>query len=369
MVQDVSLTLDPANPAQWGSGRVSMSQLIDTVQKNCTITDARHARDMTMCTFLLEMREYFRWEMEIPFHARVPKDELGEWLNARENIWNTVEEEDFAPLPLNDSGVDPFEFDLVNRELIPQGLVYSSGLGRFRKPHFVLAQLQRQEQREGLNVLVAGCEYARDLIAPPATLRNGTIFLRMDSIRRLLWNKYEEWQWREKSSALGRAFMYYGFDKDVERGLDRMAEAEAETMILHEVGEARAEKLLGDAWGTMLNQLTSKHAELLARAVRDHLADCLVTLPTLLQRQADGSMHFYIANLSGLRRALFPILITAYEQWQQTADSEKFLSMLAHAESHWLKMARELMDTFNTDASNGDARLNHLAGHLESISL
>lgn len=366
MVQDVSPN---STAAEFAPGRVSMSQLIDTVQKNCTITDARHARDMTMCTFLLEMREYFRWEMEIPFHARVPKDELGDWLNARENIWNTVEEEDFAPLPLNDSGVDPFEFDLVNRELIPQGLVYSSGLGRFRKPHFVLAQLQRQEQREGLNVLVAGCEYARDLIAPPATLRNGTIFLRMDSIRRLLWNKYEEWQWREKDSALGRAFVYYGFDKDIERGLDRMAETEAETMILHEVGEARAEKLLGEAWGVMLGQLTSKHAELLARAVRDHLADCLVTLPTLLQRHAEGSLHFYIANLSGLRRALFPALTTAYEQWQRHPNSKILSDVIAQGDTHWLKTARELMQVFDAEASNGDARLNHLAGHLESISL
>ena len=369
MIQELSPNVHSVNSPGASSSRVSLSQLIDTVQKNCTITDARHARDMTMCTFLLEMREYFRWEMEIPFHARLPKDELGEWLNARESIWDTVEEEDFTPLPLSDNGVDPFEFDLVNRELIPQGLVYSSGLGRFRKPHFVLAQLHRQEQREGLNVLVAGCEYARDLIAPPATLRDGTIFLRMDSIRRLLWNKYEEWQWREKNSALGRAFMYYGFDHDIERGLDRMAEAEAEAMILHEVGEARAEKMLGEAWGAMLNQLTAKHAELLARAVRDHLADCLVTLPTLLQRAAHGSVHFYIANLSGLRRALFPIVITAYEQWQQTGDSEMFLSVITHAESHWLNIARDLMDTFNAEAPNGDARLSHLAGHPEFISL
>ena len=348
---------------------ISMSQLIDTVQRNCTITDARHARDMTMCTFLLEMREYFRWEMEIPFHARVPKEELGDWLNAREHIWNTVEDEDFVPLPLNDSGVDPFEFNQINRELIPHGLVYSSGLGRFRKPHFVLAQLQRQEQREGLNVLVAGCEYARDLIAPPATLRDGTIFLRMDSIRRLLWNKYEEWQWREKDSALGRAFLDFGFDSDIERGLDRMAEAEAETMILHEIGEARAEKLLGEAWGEMLRQLTSKHAELLARAVRDHLADCSVTLPTLLQRGAHGSLHFYIANLSGLRRALFPALCAAYEQWQQEGDDEMLSTAVADGEAHWRRIALQLLQRFQTDTQNGDAQLNHLAGHLESISL
>ena len=352
-----------------GAGQVRMSQLIDTVQKNCTITDARHARDMTMCTFLLEMREYFRWEMEIPFHARVPKDELGDWLNARESIWNTVEEQDFEALPLNASDVDPFESETVNRELIPHGLVYSSGFGRFRKPHFVLAQLQRQEQREGLNVLVAGCEYARDLIAPPATLRNGTIFLRMDSIRRLLWNKYEEWQWREKDTALGRAFTHYGFERDIERGLDQMAEAEAETMILHEIGEARAEKLLGEGWATMLGQLGSKHAELLARAVRDHLADCLVTLPTLMQRQAYGSLHFYIANLSGLRRALFPALSQAYEDWQQHNSTQKLASVIAQGEQHWLEVARKLLSDFQRDPGNGDARLNHLAGHPESISL
>ncbi len=359
---------DISTPTGLGSSQVRMSQLIDTVQKNCTITDARHARDMTMCTFLLEMREYFRWEMEIPFHARVPKDELGDWLNARESIWNTVEEQDFEALPLA-SGVDPFESEIVNRELIPHGLVYSSGFGRFRKPHFVLAQLQRQEQREGLNVLVAGCEYARDLIAPPATLRNGTIFLRMDSIRRLLWNKYEEWQWREKDTALGRAFTHYGFERDIERGLDQMAEAEAETMILHEIGEARAEKLLGEGWGTMLGQLGSKHAELLARAVRDHLADCLVTLPTLMQRQADGSLHFYIANLSGLRRALFPALSQAYEDWQQHNDTHKLATVIAQGEQHWLEVARKLLSDFQRDTQNGDARLNHLAGHPENISL
>src|SRR5574340_266667 len=226
----------------------NLSALIDTVQKNCTIADARHAREMTMCTFLLEMREYYRWEMEIPYGARLPKDELGDWLNARESLWDTVEEEDFAPLPLSEAGIDPFEADDINRALIPQGLVYSSGLGSFRKPHFVLAELKRAEVREGVQVLVVGCEYARDLIAPPAARRDGAIFLRMDAVDRLLWNKYEEWQWKERDTALGRAFAHYDFECDIERGLDRMAEAESEAMILHEIGEARAESLLGDDW-------------------------------------------------------------------------------------------------------------------------
>ena len=340
----------------------NLSALIDTVQKNCTIADARHARDMTMCTFLLEMREYYRWEMEIPYGARLPKDELGDWLNARESLWDTVEAEEFAPLPLNAADIDPFEANDVNRALIPQGLVYSSGLGRFRKPHFVLAELKRAEVREGMQILVAGCEYARDLIAPPAAMRDGAIFLRMDAVRRLLWNKYEEWQWREKESALGRAFAYYDFERNVERGLDRMVEAESEAMILHEVGEARAEKLLGDNWSAMLGRLNSKHAELLTRAVRDHLADCMVTLPTLLEREALGSLHFYLANLSGLRRALFPALPQAYEAWLGNHDTTQLARVVAAAESHWLETARQLMTTFRSDAEGGDAALNRLAG-------
>ena len=346
----------------------NLSALIDTVQKNCTIADARHARDMTMCTFLLEMREYYRWEMEIPYGARLPKDELGDWLNARENLWDTLEEEDFAPLPLNETGIDPFEADDINRALMPLGLVYSSGLGQFRKPHFVLAELKRAEMRDGVQVLVAGCEYARDLIAPPAAMRDGAIFLRMDAVRRLLWNKFEEWQWKEKDTALGRAFAHYDFERDIERGLDRMAEAESEAMILHEIGEARAESLLGKDWNAMLGRLNSRHAELLARAVRDHLADCMVTLPVLLERDAIGSLHFYLANLSGLRRALFPALPQAYEHWLGDRDNAQLAGIVARAEAHWLNAARALVATYHLDPERGDAQLNALAcGDLASL--
>ncbi|MBU1396243.1 MAG: hypothetical protein KKE84_08885 [Gammaproteobacteria bacterium] len=340
----------------------NLSALIDTVQKNCTIADARHARDMTMCTFLLEMREYYRWEMEIPYGARLPKDELGDWLNARESLWDMVEEENFAPLPLSEAGIDPFEADDINRALVPLGLVYSSGLGHFRKPHFVLAELKRAEMREGVQVLVAGCEYARDLIAPPAAMRDGAIFLRMDAVRRLLWNKYEEWQWKDKDTALGRAFAHYDFERDIEYGLDRMAEAESEAMILHEIGEARAESLLGAGWNEMLGQLTSRHAELLVRAVRDHLADCLMTLPTLLEREAIGSLHFYLANLSGLRRALFPALPQAYESWLASRDTNRLADLVSRAETHWLDAARRLTAAYHRDPSEGDAQLNALAG-------
>jgi hypothetical protein len=349
---------------------VDLSALIDTVQKNCSIADARHARDMTMCTFLLEMREYYRWEMEIPYGARLPKEELGNWLSARESEWDAIEEEDFTPLPLNEAAIDPFEVDDINRMLIPHGLVYSSGLGHFRKPHFVLAELKHAEVRDGVQVLVAGCEYARDLIAPPAAMRDGAIFLRMDAVRRLLWNKYEEWQWKEKDTALGRAFAHYDFERGIERGLDRMTEAESEVMILHEIGETRAESLLGEDWASMLGQLDSRHAELLARAVRDHLADSMVTLPTLLERNAIGSLHFYFANLSGLRRALCPNLTQGYEAWLGHRDNNRLAAIVSKAALHWQAAAQQLMAIYHRDPALGNARLNALAsGDHASLKL
>jgi len=141
-----------------------------------------------------------------------------------------------------------------------------------------------------------------------------------------------------------------------------MAEAESEAMILHEISEARAETLLGEDWNAMLGHLKSRHAELLARAVRDHLADCLVTLPTLLEREAIGSLHFYLANLSGLRRALFPALLQAYEAWLGSGDTATLASVVKAAEAHWLDAARHLSATYHRDPAQGDAQLNALAG-------
>jgi hypothetical protein len=141
-------------------------------------------------------------------------------------------------------------------------------------------------------------------------------------------------------------------------------------MILHEIGEARAELLLGGEWNTMLGGLTSRHAELLARAVRDHLADCLVTLPTLLEREAIGSLHFYLANLSGLRRALFPALPQAYERWLAHRDPSQLAGLVTKAEGHWLDKARQLSAQYHRDPSQGDAQINALASSdLASLKL
>jgi hypothetical protein len=99
-----------------------------------------------------------------------------------------------------------------------------------------------------------------------------------------------------------------------------MSDEEAETLILHELGEAKAETLLGPAWPDLIASFSGRRAEILARAVRDNLADCLSTLPRLIERKAAGSMHFYFANFEGVRGKVFPLLTRAYRDWRESGN-------------------------------------------------
>ncbi len=324
-------------------------QLVQSVQRNCHIADARHARETTLCNYLLDMREFYRWEHEVPLARALPRQELGSWISEREALWDGLQADALERLRVGEHSYDAFEVGAINAALVPQGLVYGGGYGRFGKPHFFLAQLERHEQREGLTLFVSGCEYARDLTAPPAALLDGAVFLRCDALRRWLWEKVEIWGARKAEGALKSALEYYGFSADAEAALERMAEQEAETLILHEVGEAMAEPLLGPAWRDLIASFTGRRAEILARAVRDNLADCLSTLPRLIERDAAGSIHSYFANFEGMRSALFPLLAQAYRRWRETGNPDPLRDAARAGSAHWHEAALRLLRVDQSD--------------------
>ena len=320
-----------------------MAPLIEMVQRNCHIADARHAREMTMCTYLLEMREFYRWEHDLPPGSTLPREDIGRWITEREALWEGIVEAEFVPLPLAGALHDPFAAVAVNEALLPQGLVYGAGIGRFRKPHFFLGRLARTETYDGLRVLVCECEYARDLTAIPAALQGGTVIVRREALRQWLWEKAEAWGMKRQPGAMARALAAYDYDTDPAAALARMTERETETLILHERGEYAAGKLLGPGWEEMIAGFTSRRAELAVRAVRDNLADCLVTLPALLGQENAASLHFWFANFDGLRRALFPLLAGAYDQYLASANPATLHSAVAAGHQHWLAVARRLL--------------------------
>ncbi len=318
----------------------NIQQLASAVQTNCHISDARHAGDYGLCTFLLKMREYYRWENEIPLTRSLPKDDLGDWLAEREKLWAGLEARPFEPLPLSGGESDPFDNDAINRELVPAGYVYSGGYGRFHKPMFFLGRLLRKEERAGYTVYVSSCEYARDIDAPPAMLQGRNIFVREECVRRFLWEKIEEWRWNRQNRAMARFLAHYDFDTDPEAALERMTRDEIEAMILHELGEGRAGELLGEAWPAILNSLADARTEIMLRAVRDHLADCLATLPALTAAPNPPSLHFYFANYTGMRRELFPELLDAYRQWAERGDLEPLRVTVAQGADRWQRLAQ-----------------------------
>jgi hypothetical protein len=321
----------------------NLPQLASAVQRNCDISDARYAGDYGLCTFLLKMREYYRWENELPFARVLPRDELGDWLKTREQAWERIETDAFAPLPLARGELDPFDAEAANRELLPQGCVYGAGYGRFQKPVFFLGRLLRVEERAGCTILISSCEYARELAAPPAVLQGRTIFVRLESVRRYLWEKIEEYQWRKQGNAMARALASYDFVADTESALQRMADSEMETMILHEIGEAMAGDLLGEAWGAMALQLSRTRSEPVARAVRDLLADCLSTLPGLLERHNLPALHFYFATFDAPRRELFPQALDAYEHFAGGGTTDRLWRVVREGKERWLERARGLL--------------------------
>ncbi|MEW6163576.1 MAG: Sfum_1244 family protein [Pseudomonadota bacterium] len=322
----------------------NFNALVEAVQRNCHIADARHAREMTLCTYLLEMREFYRWEAGIAPGAPLERPEVGAWLNAREALWETLAAEDFGALPLAGATCEPFAVAAINRALVPHGLVYGAGIGRFGKPHFFLGRLDRQEAADGLTVLVCGCEYARDLTAMPAALQGGTVIVRREALRQWLWEKAEAWALKQAPGALALALAAHDYASDPRAALERMADAETETLILHERGEHAAGRLLGTGWEDRLACTRKRRAEILMRAVRDNLADSLVTLPALIEREAWPSLWFWCANLDGMRRELWPALANFPVEKVSAGGTAAELGALArNGAAHWESVARRLL--------------------------
>ena len=321
----------------------------EAIRTNCNISDARHAGDYTLCVYLLKMREYYRWENNIPFSKPLPQQDLSDWLTQREAHWETLEDKPMETVPVPGSRHDPFDTSAINASLNDHGFAYSSGYGRNMKPVFFFAALERREQHDGYTLIVTGREYARDLAAPPAMSRERTIYIRRESLRRMLWEKIEEWRWNKPANAMRNAIRCYDFDNAAERSLEAMTDTELHSALLHEIGEVEAGKLLGEGWEAMLAALPSGKAEIMLRAVRDNLADCLVTLPALLERAVPAALHFYVGNMSNMRKALFPSLVSAYDAWTVSGNITELQAVSARAAKHWQSLALDLLNIYSHD--------------------
>ena len=339
-----------------------LDDLAAAVQRNCDLADAVHAQDLSLCTYLLQMREFFRWERGLALDRLPDRGEVGRWIATRESLWEALAgqaDPSFAQLPIA-SGLDAFDEAAANERLDEFGLIYAAGLGRFRRPEFVLAERIESHAREGATIVVTGREHARGMNPPMAASRGDQVLVRRDVLRRWLGTRLELSQQRPSAEGLCAAVDAWRVDDDREGALERIATAETETLILHELGERRAAALLGPQWEQMLAALDDPRSEIVARAIRDLFADCESTLPTLLERDERASIHFWFANLEGMRGLLAPELRAGYLRWRSDGPAGPGVAAaLAEAvqaqREHWLARAREMLAAWRDAAGAGVA--------------
>lgn len=327
-------------------------QISQAVQRNCDIADAKSAADYSLCIYLLKMREFYRWEKKLPFDTSLSKEGIGEWITNRESLWESLTDSEYQPLEFDGASFDPFDTDSINAAFVPHGLVYSGGIGTRNHPHFFLAKLLRVEKKNGFTILISTDELARDLTAPPAMTLHNTIFIRRESLRRMIWEKFEEWKWKQHEGAMSRSLQYYDFDSDLDNALEMMTDHELETVLLHELGEIEAGELLDKnfqsrEWHEMLAALPRSRSEIMVRAVRDNLADCISTLPSLLEQAEPASLHFFFGNFKAMRKELFPGLQGAYDQWVKNNRTEQIEAIAKKGAHHWLDLAKQILEVFH----------------------
>jgi len=143
--------------------RMDIPQLINSVQLNCHISDARHAGNYTLCVYLLKMREFYRWEHQYSFSEKLSTDDIGNWLTRRETLWDELDDEDYHSLAIGQSEYSPFDSQKINTKLIDNKLIYSGGYGVKNKPHFFIAELEDTKTINHYKIFISGKEFARDL--------------------------------------------------------------------------------------------------------------------------------------------------------------------------------------------------------------
>jgi hypothetical protein len=344
MTSDTSLTAD-------------QQQLIEQVQFNCDISDANHAGDYTLCIYLLKMREYYRWIHALDFNDQFDAEQMAQWLRAKEAAWDSVADQDYQPIRVKGDEFEPFDTLAINRKLNGDGLFYHAGIGQKAVSHFFIADLVQQSVEDGINISITGREYARDLTAPPALSTGQEIIVRRESLQRMCWERYQEWNWSRLSNPMGTALSYYPFEEDIAEALRQMVATEQHTLVQHEKGEMQISLEFGNAWPEMMLDLLGSRAELLARSVRDHLADCLHTLPFLAQQENPASIHFYFANLTYMRKELFPSAMQAYRDWVNDHNAGALVALALKAAGHWRQVLISILEIHRRRTENPGAEI------------
>jgi hypothetical protein len=302
-----------------------LDELIRAVRRNCDISDALHAGVFSICGLALRLRDLFKWEKGLPPWQEGEPGEVLDWIGAREQHWDRLAGCDYEPLRLNGRSWEPFDTVGVNAVLSGRGLYYGAGYARGLKPTFFLAAVEGRREIEGCSVFTLGREVARDLLTLPALSQGRTILLRRESAHRFLWDQIA-YAAPSARSALDAAMQACnitdGRPAGLRRDLSKLLAVQEAIHLHHELGEIHETEFGRELWQEIIAAFPLTRVELLARHVKDLLADTNAwgALRWVLRTRSAAGLALYVALADRLARALFPELAACLESVLRRGD-------------------------------------------------
>jgi len=306
---------------------LNLDHITHQVLENCSISDSRHAGLYSVCGLALRLRDLYKWEKGLDPWVEMDSSEILEWIGEKEERWEQLEEKDFREIIILDKTYDPFDTGGINAVLEPRGFYYGAGYVHSLKPSFFLAVVEEKRHIDGYPVYILGRELARDLLTMPALSQEGRILIRKEAAKLFLWDQIFFIK-KSGRSALEVGLESYGVKaRDLEalrRNLGRVSAAEMDTYIYHELGEIRDTAFHRDTWREIIATFPHTPIELLARVVKDVLADTneYGKLRHIARERKTASLALYVAFLDGLRKEMFPELLEAFQKFKKMEDWE-----------------------------------------------
>jgi hypothetical protein len=220
----------------------------------------------------------------------------------------------------------------------------------YLKPTFFLARVRSVDVVEGHTVHTTEREIVRDLFTAPAMLQGQTIFLRLEPLKALLWDKFSEIK-PDCGHALSAAFRSYGItsnqgiDTAFAQKLDRMALAYSGVLLRHELAES---KEMVPRWKELLTHAGDRNTEHFLRAVQDLVADTSDAGPlkSIVEQQDQDALGLSIGLLDGYRRLLFPEIREAYGRLLQDGSWEAAEETRRTCHARFLSLRQKALDLF-----------------------
>ncbi len=301
---------------------MDMTRLLRQVLHNCDVSDARHAGIYSVCGLAMRLRDLYKWEQGLPPWREDEAARVLEWIGAKEQLWESLMEADYERLTVDGQWFEPFDTRAINAALGPCKLFYGAGYAHSMKPTFFLAQIEGQETIAGHKVLHLGREHARDLLTLAAFNQDGQVVLRGEAARMLLWDQIAYLS-NSGRKALDFALRACGLPdtgtRSIRENFDNILEVQRQIYLRHEIGELEETVFDRQIWRQILGDYPHTAVELLARTLKDLLADTgpRGALTHLLDQRDEAALGLYLAFGHGMIRQLIGELICAFDAFEQ----------------------------------------------------